>query len=149
VPSKGRALVGKQIVREYTYAYLTVCPETGENYSLILPYSNKECMRIFMDEVSKKFTDYRIIMAMDRASWHIGGNTDGWENIIPIFQPPYSPELNPVENMWHYIRETGGFKNTTFNSLKDVELKLEEELKKLDCKTVKSITLFKWINEAI
>jgi transposase len=102
-----------------------------------------------MEGVSKQFAGYRIIMAMDRAAWHTGGNTDGWENIIPLFQPSYSPELNPVENMWHYIRETGGFKNTTFNSLKDVELKLADELKNLDCKTVKSITFFNWIQEAI
>jgi transposase len=60
-----------------------------------------------------------------------------------MFQPPYAPETNPVENLWHHIRESGGFKNTTFNTLKEVELKLVENLKKLDEKTVKSITLFR------
>ena len=47
------------------------------------------------------------------------------------------------------IREDGGFKNTTFNTLKEVELKLAEKLENLDEMTVKSITLFKWINEAL
>jgi len=149
VPPGGRALVGKQTIREYSYAYLTVCPETGENYSLIMPYVNKECMEIFMKEVSETFNNYRIIMVMDRASWHTENSTGKWKNIIPMFQPPYSPELNPVENVWHHIREDGGFKNKTFNSLKEVELKLAEELKKLDEKTVKSITLYKWIDEAL
>jgi transposase len=105
-------------------------------------------MDIFMDGVSKAFANYRIIMAMDRASWHTSIKTGDWENIVPVFQPPYSPELNPVENMWHYIRETGSFKNTTFGSLKEVEVKLAEELKNLGCETVKSVTLFKWINNA-
>jgi hypothetical protein len=53
------------VIREYTYVYMAVCPETGENYSLILPYANKTCMDIFMNGVSKTFNEYRIVMAMD------------------------------------------------------------------------------------
>ncbi|HOO19282.1 MAG TPA: hypothetical protein PK296_03720, partial [Paludibacteraceae bacterium] len=72
VPSNRRAKVGKQIIRQYTYAYTAVCPETGESYSLILPYANTLCMSLFMEGFSEKFYDYRIIMAMDKASWHTG-----------------------------------------------------------------------------
>jgi len=149
VPARGRAKVGNQIVREYSHAYLAVCPETGENYSLILPYADQQCMDIFLEHVSENFNNYRIIMAMDRASWHTSLKTGKWNNIVPLFQPAYSPELNPVENLWRHIREDGGFKNATFNTLKEVELKLAEKLKNLDKMTVKSITLFKWINEAL
>jgi transposase len=85
---------------------------------------------------------------MDRASWHTG-KTGKQENIVPLFQPPYSPELNPVESLWHLIREDGGFKNSTFNTLLDVELKLEEYLKNMDKETVKYITLFNWIKNDI
>ncbi|KAA6334141.1 hypothetical protein EZS27_017518 [termite gut metagenome] len=55
VPPKGRAIVGNQLIREYTYAYSTVCPETGESFSLILPYANESCMDVFMELVSKEF----------------------------------------------------------------------------------------------
>jgi len=149
VPQKERANVGNQIIREYTYAYTSVCPETGESYSLILPYADSYCMNIFMKGLSNKFKRYRIIMAMDRASWHTGDKTKKLENIVPLFQPSHSPELNPVENLWHHIRENGQFKNNTFNSIEDVQNKLVEELNKLDKKTVKSITLFDWIYKAI
>ena len=88
-------------------------------------------MDIFMQEVSDAFRQYRIIMVMDRASWHTGDKIKKWENIVPLFQPPYSPELNPVESIWHLIREDGGFKNKTFNTLNEVEIKLEEYLKNL------------------
>lgn len=90
-------------------------------------------------------------MAMDRASWHTGEKTKKWDNIVPLFNPPYSPELNPVENIWHHIRENYGFKNTTFSSLKSVEDKLEKSLSDLQNNkdVVKSITLFNWINSAI
>jgi transposase len=106
-------------------------------------------MDIFMKNVSETFNHYRIIMVMDRASWHTDKKTGRQENIIPLFQPPYSPELNPVESLWHLIREDGGFKNSTFNTLLDVELKPEEYLKNMDKETVKSITLFNWIKSAI
>ena len=122
VPNGGRTSVSKQTIREYSYAYLTVCPETGENYSLILPYVNMECMDIFMKGVSETFDNYRSIMVMDRAAWHSEKSTANRENVVPMFLPPYPPELNPVENVWHHIREDGGFKNTTFNSLKKMEL---------------------------
>ena len=99
-------------------------------------------MGIFMRGVSETFSNYKIIMAMDRAAWH---NTEKFENILPLFQPAYSPEVNPVENLWHHIREDGGFKNETFNTVDEVELILAEKLKNLDEKTVKSITLYNWI----
>jgi transposase len=148
MPPGIRAKVGNQIIRKYTYAYTAICPETGESFSLILPYANCECMDIFMQGVSETFKDYRIIMAMDSASWHTGDKAKKWENIVPLFQPPYSPELNPVEHIWHHIRETYNFKNKTFNSMKEVEDSLVIALKELDKETVKSISRFKWIYEA-
>ena len=79
-------------------------------------------MEIFMKGVSETFGNYRIIMAMDtcaaqsasRASWHKNITNEKWENIVPLFQPPYSPETNPVENLWHHIREDGGFTCTVY-----------------------------------
>jgi len=99
-------------------------------------------MDILMQEVSEAFKQYRIIMFMDRASWHIGNKTKKWENIIPLFQLPYLPELNPVESIWHLIREDGDLKNKTFKTLNEAEIKLEEYLKNLNPNTIKSTTLF-------
>ncbi len=131
VPKGKRASVGNQIIRKYTYAYSAICPETGESYSLILPYANGACMDIFMEGLSTHYKNYRIIMAMDRASWHTGDKTKKWDNIVPLFNPPYSPELNPVENIWHHLRENYRFKNKTFESLEHLESKLSDALSEL------------------
>lgn len=144
-----RAKVGSQIIRQYTYAYSAICPETGEHFSLILPYANTVCMQIFLKEFSKTFNSYRIILAMDGASWHTGEKTKIVDNIIPLFQPPYSPELNPVEILWHHIREKGQFKNRTFSSMNEVEENLSKQLNMIDKKTVKSLSQFPWIMSAI
>jgi hypothetical protein len=61
VPEGRRAIAGSQIIRQYTYLYGAFCPETGEQFSMILPYANGDCMDIFMSEFSKEFTNYRIV----------------------------------------------------------------------------------------
>ncbi|MDR2653153.1 MAG: IS630 family transposase, partial [Prevotellaceae bacterium] len=64
---------------------------------------------------------------------------------------PYSPELNPVEHIWHYIRESGLFKNRTFQSMNDVEEQLIITVNTLlfDKDKIKSITGFHWIKDAL
>ena len=99
--------------------------------------------------MSEEFSHYRMIVAMDNASWH--NKENDIENIVPLFQPPHSPELNPAEHVWEHIRENGGFKNQTFETLRDVEQNLCAAVLKLhnDKEKVKSLTGFKWVLSAI
>jgi len=48
VPQNTRAIIDQQMIREYIYTYTAVCPQTGENFSLILPYSDTICMNTFL-----------------------------------------------------------------------------------------------------
>jgi len=73
--------------------------------SLILPEVNAEAMSIFLDEVAKRHRDEFILMGMDQATWHKANDLVNPENIHLIWQPPYSPQCNPVENIWDEIRE--------------------------------------------
>ena len=43
-------------------------------------------------------------LVLDGAGWHGGQGLAVPENITPITLPPYAPELNPVENVWQYLR---------------------------------------------
>ena len=86
---------------------------------------------------------------MDKASWHTVYKAKKWDNIVPMFQPSYSPEVNPVENLWHHIREKGEFKNKTFDSIKYIKEALVEQLKNLDKEMVKSVCLYHWIKNSI
>ena len=150
VPPQSRAIVGKQLIREYVYAYTAICPENGESFSLIMPYANTESMNIFLSEFSKNFKDYRIILAMDRASWHKSKGLMNPENIRFLLIPPYSPELNPVEHIWDYIREKF-FNNHVYKKLDYVVDNLCIALNHLY--SVKnemiSLTLFNWIYSAL
>jgi putative transposase len=84
--------------------------------SLILPTANTEMMHVFLKQVSKTFSGYFMVMQVDQASWHQAKTLVLPENIRLIKQPPYSPELNPVEHIWDDIREKY-FHNRIFPSL--------------------------------
>jgi len=147
-PPDQRAVIGQQIIREYTYVFAAVCPETGENFSLILPQANTITMNIFLKEFSKEYKKYKVIMAMDKAGWHTSKELKVSNNIAIMNLPPYSPELNPAEHLWDYIREKKGFNNNVFNSLDDVETKLSNVLLEMSNNTeeIKSLCNFSWLH---
>lgn len=147
VAKGSRAVVSQQMVREYIYAYTTVCPETGENYSIISPVNNTEGMNIFLAAFAKAYGHYRIIMCLDGAGWHISKSLTLPENIEFLRLPPYSPELNPTEHIWDYIREQKKFNNYTFKTLDDVENQLSQTLKELNEEkdVLKSMCSFNWL----
>lgn len=141
-----RPEVGAQIVREYVYIFGAVSPHDGTHDSLVLPSVNSEAMSIFLKEVSRRHKDEHILMFMDQAGWHKSGSLDIPENIEIAFLPPYSPDLNPQEQIWDEIREKN-FHNRIFNSLDavmDTAVKALRTLEGFPAK-IKSITGWDWI----
>lgn len=142
-----RPIVGHQIIREYLYAFMAVCPFDGKSTSLILPWSDTDTMSIFLAHIAKAFNDEYCILFMDRAGWHCARELNIPTNMRLEFLPPYSPELNPVEHIWEYLREKH-FGNDVFSSLEEVEQRLCIGLR--DCmenpEQIKSLTLFSWMN---
>ena len=61
-------------------------------------------MNIYLDELSKAFTDSNIKLIMDQAGWHKSQGLRVPDNIQIEFLPPYSPELNPVERLWKWLK---------------------------------------------
>lgn len=145
-PQGLRPEVPVQMVREYTYAYAAVCPHDGVMDSLILPVVNAVAMTIFLEEVAVRHQDEFIIMVMDQASWHKSNDVKIPENMRLVWQPPYSPQCNPVEHIWEEIREKW-FPNLVFKSLEAVENTLAKALVALENDTdrTQSITGFDWI----
>lgn len=142
-----RAIVKKQAIREYLYAFTTVCPQTGETCSIISPLCNTEAMNALLHETSLTFPNYRIIMIMDAAGWHTTKKLVLPENITILPLPPCSPELNPTEHIWDYIREQKNFNNYTFSSLDQVDHQLGIALCDLhnEKERIKSMCNFKWL----
>ncbi|MBA3663181.1 MAG: transposase [Bacteroidetes bacterium] len=137
-------------MREYLYAFTTVCPQTGETCSIISPFCNTEAMNALLAETSATFPHYRIIMIMDSAGWHTTHKLMLPENISILPLPPYSPELNPTEHIWDYIREQKEFNNYTFDSLDAVDEQLGIALCDLQNEkiTISNMCNFDWLISA-
>ena len=142
-PPGMRPRSSRQIVREYTYVYAAVAPHEGKMASLILPRADTAMMTLFLEHLAKTFADYFIVMQVDRAGWHHAKDLQVPENIRLISQPPYSPELNPVEHVWEHLREKQ-FPNLACSSLDEVVDKLCEELTQLESQPnqLRSMTCF-------
>ncbi|MDX2049976.1 MAG: transposase, partial [Rickettsiaceae bacterium] len=87
------------------YMYSAVDPESGEDFSLILPSVNTNCMNLFLKEMSQQIGKDNIIMVMDGAGWYHSKDLKIPPNIEIVHLPAYSPELNPVERLWLYIKQ--------------------------------------------
>lgn len=115
-PPGTRPLAPAQIVREAVYVFAAVAPSLGKVCSLILPSANTQMMNLFLLHISQTFSEYFVVMQVDQASWHHSKALVLPENIRLIEQPPYSPEVNPVEHVWDDIREKH-FHHRAFSSL--------------------------------
>lgn len=149
-PKGTRPTVGKQIIRKYTYAYGAVSPRDGAADFLILPVMTAVAMNVFLKEVGQRHEDAFILMIYDGAPCHSPGALDIPENMMVQTLPPYSPELNPVENIWDDMREKF-FTNIVFESMEAVENKLSEACLHYETHPdiARSITAFKWIKDKL
>jgi len=90
---------------DYLYVFSAVCPETGDACGLITQEVNTNVMNQFISEFSRELPgDVHGVMVLDRAGWHTSAMLEVPENVTLVHLPPKSPELNPVENLWHYLR---------------------------------------------
>ena len=72
----------------------------------MLPELSTEAMQIFLDQFAAKLaSDEHAALVLDQAGWHIAQALRVPGNLTLIYLPPYSPELNPVERVWLYLRE--------------------------------------------
>jgi hypothetical protein len=99
-----------QIIRQngFKSAYLVgaVNPKTGEKFSLIFDGIDSRIMNVFFDGISRKVKpNVHIIMFVDGAGWHSSDELIIPKNITLYHLPPYSPELNPIERLWDYLKE--------------------------------------------
>ena len=73
-------------------------------------------MQLHLDEISCNVAEgAHAVLLLDRAGWHTTSKLDVPENITPIFLPSRAPELNPVENVWQYLRQNW-LSNTVFEN---------------------------------
>lgn len=95
----------RQTAYQYLWVLAAVCPETGAAEGLLAPRLNTRYVNEFLRQFSQRIpADEQVVMLWDGAGFHRSGELAMPANITPIQLPAYSPELNPIENLWHYLK---------------------------------------------
>ena len=80
-------------------------PQTGQAEAILSPVLKTGIIHPFLDQFSRSLADdVQALMIWDGAGVHTAHDLQVPANVTLIKLPPYSPELNGIENLWHYLR---------------------------------------------
>jgi transposase len=122
------------------YLFGAFSPITGTHFTLELPKCNSDCFQLYLDEFSQQNPDEFKIVFLDNGAFHKAKELDIPPNIALLFIPPYSPELNPAEKMWRFLKDR--IANEIFKTLDDLSEHLSRLIITLKEETIKSITAY-------
>jgi transposase len=126
------------------YVYSAVNPITGDDFTLMMPNVNTVCLNIFLAEMSKQIGEQKAIIVMDCAGWHKAKELIIATNIEILYLPPYSPELNPTEKLWQYLK-SNTVKNRVYDTIEQLEIVVCSCLKNLSASLIKSICCMNYL----
>ena len=102
------------------YIFGAICPALGKGAALVLPRCTTAAMALHLAEISSAVSPgAHAVLLLDQAGWHMTGKLSVPSNITLMPLPAKSPELNPVENIWQFMRENW-LSNRVFTSYKDI-----------------------------
>ena len=95
----------RDLRHEWAYIFGAVCPARRATAD-VLPYANSEAFSLHLAEIGKEVaSEAHAILILDGAGYHAAKGLETPDNISLLRLPSYSPELNPMENVWEYLRK--------------------------------------------
>jgi transposase len=131
----------------YYYIYGLVDPVGGRSFFYEFSHFNSNCLGAFLEQFSIEHSQEIHIIQLDNAPVHTAHKLIVPENVILLFQPPYCPELNPIERVWQYLKQQ--LKNLFFTSIDDVKVKVAKILTSLAEDIIHSLTGWQYILDAL
>ena len=103
-----------------TYIFGAICPKDGKGAALVLPWCNTAAMTLHLAEIATTIAPgAHAALLVDQAGWHLSHKLVVPSNITLIPLPPKCPELNPVENIWQFMRDNW-LSNRVFTSYDNI-----------------------------
>ena len=130
---------------ENLYLYGSVEPTTGESFFLEMPWLNSICFQLFIDKFAKTFPETLNILVLDNGRFHQAKSLQLPDNIVLLFLPPYSPELNPIERLWQDIKAK--LFQHTLESIEEMQGKITQILRSWTKTAIAQITNFKYFTK--
>lgn len=137
----------EQWQRDNYYLYGIVEPNSGESFFYEFFHLDHICFEQFLQLVSEQFPDSLNLIQLDNSGAHTAASIVIPENILLVFQPPYSPQLNPIERLWQYLKDDLAW--TRYDTLEELRLDVRDLLSYLCPQTIVSLTGYEFILSAL
>ena len=129
------------------YLYGAIAPQTGESFWLEFSHLDSLCFQIFLEQLAGEYPDNLNVIQLDNGRFHHSSSLKIPDNILLIFQPPYSPELNPIERVWQHIKQELSWE--IYDSLDEIKEKVRAFIEKFSRETIASISGWDYIQSAL
>lgn len=145
---RGVKPLGKmQWKRENFYLYGLVEPLSGEYYIWEFSHLNTICFQIFLEQFATTYPEDIHVIQLDNGAFHLSQTLVIPENIILLFQPPHTPQVNPIERLWEEVKRHLSWE--CFGTLDELRTAIWQQLNKLNTSIVASITGWGFILDAL
>ena len=132
---------------EAFWLYGAVDPWSGESFILEFSHADTACFQCFLEELSARYAHEFHIIHLDRGRSHTAKKLEIPDNILLLFQPPYSPELNPIERLWQHLKKD--LRWQLFSTLEQLRERIKSLLNQLTHEVVLSLTGWDYIRDAL
>lgn len=122
-------------------------PLTGEYFFWQFSHVDTDCYARFLQQLAAAYPDSLNILQVDNGLFHKAKRLQIPENIILLFQPPYCPELNPIERLWQHLKRDLCWE--LFDNLEQLQTKVDELMATLTQEVVASLTGYDFILQAL
>lgn len=138
----------KQTEYEWVHLFAAVNPVTGNSSAMLAPHMNTAYMNAHLKFISEAVdAATHVVLVLDGAGWHTAKALQVPANMTLLPLPPYSPELNPIERVWAYLR-SHYLSNRIYQDYGEIFKQTGDAWNQLDESTLKSITHAEWIGRA-
>jgi len=132
---------------ENFYLYGAVEPTTGASFFLELPYLNSRAFQQWLDGFAAAFPESLNLLVLDNGAGHKAKAVRWPSNVVPVFLPPYSPELNPIERLWRALKDKlADLSAPTLDALSDAVCAIIQHYAPV---TLQSLTSFAYFVQAV
>ena len=152
VANRRITLAGIKPVAEIDYCFTSmslygaVSPVNGDHFFLEFPHLNADCFQILINQFSAMFSQSLNVIVLDNGRFHRAKILEIPDNVILLFLPPYSPELNPIERLWQNLKAK--LFCQVYETIEDMQTKITEILHTYSTEMIAKITGFSFFIEA-
>jgi hypothetical protein len=133
--------------REAIWLYGVVAPATGDAFFYEFSHLDTACFECFLKLLSQAYPDVLNVIQLDQAPAHTSQALEIPDNVVLLYQPAHSPELNPIERVWQDLKRD--FKGENFADLDALRAAITEVLGYLTPEWLQSLTQYPFIMNAL